>query len=297
MKSKPSLKNLAKRGLLLNLVILLCYILGCTSSTTPTYLKEDIADAIQKICKDEYKVDVRAKLVGSTLWIYLPLEDIFRRPDKPEKSYERFDIGQNRNEFKEGVLKFEYLIRPVPDKERYQQVEFDKSAAQKINHVLRVLLRVLSSSEQTKKGGPQLFCLITADIKNGFLFKEVFYYLDLKKAIYYFISFTEFQHRTVQDMELAPQIIGDKEGQNLNYKDITFEEFIAGQIQNRIQLKFQKPEVDKNADIDKEVLKIVVNTLKIYGFEDFSAVELYNLFTKNTTILNKAAVLESLSKQ
>jgi hypothetical protein len=271
--------------------------LGCTSSTIPTYIKEDIPGAIQKICKNEYKLEVKAKLIDSTLWIYLPLEDIFKRPDKPEKSYERFVVEENKNEFNDGVLKLEYLIKPVPEKEKYQQFEFDKSAAKKINDVLRVLFRVLSSTEQLKKAGPQFFCLITADIKNGFLLKEVFHYLDFKKAVYYFISPTEFQHRTVQEMGLAPQVIGDKEGQNLNYRDITFEEFITGQIQNRIQVKFQRPEVDKNADIDKEVLKIVSNTLKIYGFKDFDGVELNNLFTKNKITLNKADVAEDPAKQ
>jgi len=46
------------------------------------------------------------------------------------------------------------------------------------------------------------------------------------------------------------------------------EEFIADQIQNRIKLKFQKPEVPANADIDKEVLKIVNYTLAAYQFKN-----------------------------
>jgi hypothetical protein len=72
---------------------------------------------------------------------------------------------------------------------------------------------------------------------------------------------------------------------------VTFEEFIAGQIQNRIQLKFNKPEVPKNADIDKEVLKAVISTFRIYDFRDFTNVEVYNAATKNRVILNRTAVL------
>jgi hypothetical protein len=42
-----------------------------------------------------------------------------------------------------------------------------------------------------------------------------------------------------------------------------------------------KPEVEKNADIDKEVTKIVAYTVKTYDFKNFSYVELNNLLTKN----------------
>lgn len=291
MKLKLSLKSLVKRGLLLNLTLLLfCFIFGCTSSTTPTYLKEDITKAIQDICRNDYKIEVKTKLIGQTLWVYIPLEDIFVKADKPEKFVEKFSIEQNRNEFQSGVFKLDYLIKTIPEQEKYQEIKYDKSAAEKVNNIYKVLFRVLFSMEQLKKGGPQFFCVITADIKNGVEIKEIFYYLDLKKLSYNFISRSEFQHRTIEDMQILPEIIGDKEGLYLNYKDITWEEFILGQIQQRIRLKFQKAEVNKNADIDKEILKIVIYTLKTYNFKDFSSVELNNLLTNNKMVLNQAAI-------
>jgi hypothetical protein len=65
---------------------------------------------------------------------------------------------------------------------------------------------------------------------------------------------------------------------------------VAAQIQHRIKLKFEKPEVDKNADIDKEILKIAVYTIKTYGLRNFTSAELNNLVTQNRIILNQAAV-------
>ena len=290
MKSKLFLRNSVKRGLLLNICIIVFLTSGCTSSTTPTYLREDISEAIEDICKNEYRIEIRVKLVGETLWIYIPVEDILVASDKPEKYIEKFEISENQGNFIAGQFRFDYQIKSIPDEEKVQEYKYNKSVLEKVNNVWKVLRRVIFSMERKEDTEPRFFCVITADIKNGIELKDMFYYLDLKKVSYEFISWTEYQHRNIQKVDLVPEAIGDKEGLHIDYKNIDFEEFIANQIRHRIKLKFQKPEVEKNADIDKEILKIVVYTLKTYGFKDFSAVELNNLLTQNKIILNQAAV-------
>lgn len=291
MKSKVFLKNLARYALpLLNLLFISYILSGCISSGEPTYLKEGIVDGIRDISKKEYNIDVTAKLIGQTLWIYIPLEDMFEKSDKPEKFIERFVIEDNKKSFENKTLKIEYLIKNVADKEKSHDIKYSKDAMEKINNVWKALRRVLFSMGQAEKGGPQFICLVTADTKNGFEIKELFYIEDLKKVSYNFISWGEYQHRTIQDTAISADIIGDKEGKHLVYKEITWEQFIINQIEHRIKLKFQKPEVEKNADIDKEILRIVASTLKIYGFRDFSSVELTNLLSNNKTTLNQAAI-------
>ncbi len=284
-----SLKSLVRIGL--NLVFGALFLYGCSSSTTPTFLKENINDAIQDICKKEYKFDVKAKLAGNTLWIYVPLEDIFTPSDKPEKYTEKFTIEHNKEEFNSDTLKVEYLIKAIPEQEKTQEYKYNKDASEKINNVWKVLNRVLFSMDRAKQNEPKFYYLVIADIKNGFEIKEICYYLDLKKVSYVFISWGEFQHRTIQDTGISADIIGDKDGKHLKYNDITMEEFLAWQIQHRIKLKFQKPEVDQKADIDKEVLKIITYTLKAYNFDNFQFLELYNLFTNKKSLFNKAAIL------
>lgn len=295
MKLRLSLRNSVRIGLPLSLCILsspLLYLIsGCSSSTKPTYSKENIVDSIRDICKKEYSLDVKVKLVGRTLWIYLPLEDIIEKAEKPEKYIKRFSIEDNKVSLKEGIFNFEYLIKLVPEKEGYQEIKYSKSAAERLNNAWNALRRVLFSMEHSKEDGLRFICLATADIKNGFQIQDILFHTDLKKVFYGFISWSEYQHRTIQDMQMSPQIIGDKEGLHLNYRDITWEEFIVGQIQQRIKLKFEKPEVERNTDIDKEILKIAAYTLKIYGFRDFSGVDLNNLLTQRKLILNQAAVL------
>jgi hypothetical protein len=290
MKSRLSLKNSVRVALNSLILINLLLLSGCSYATRPTYSKENLSQSIQDICKKEYKLDVKARLVGDTLWVYLPVEDLLVKSDKPEKYVEKFLLERNGTLPNSGSLKFEYLIKPIEDTEKTQEYKYNKSVLEKNNNVWKVLRRVVFSLDRSETGEPKFYSLVTADIKNGFAMKEVFYYLDLKKVSYEYISWGEYQHRAIQDVDLNPQLIGDKEGNYVNYKNITMREFITGQILHRIKLKFQKPEVDKNADIDKEIIKIIAYTVKTYGFKDFNAVELENLVDKNKIVLNQAAL-------
>ena len=289
MKLKRSSKNLVKVGL--KLIPLILFLSACSSSVTPSFLQEDITQAINDICKKEYQLDLVTKLVGQTLWVYMPLEDIVTKPPKPEKYIERFLVEDKQNSLSAGVLKVSYAIKPIAEKEVQQEMSLDKKVNEKIFNVLQVIRRVLFSTDNAKKNNPLFFCIVTADIKNGFQIKQVFYLLDLKKLSYGFISQTEYQHRIVQDTLVSALIIGDSQGTHLDYQNITLEDFIAGQIQNRIRIKFQKPEVEKNVDIDKEVLKIVSYTVNTYNFRNFSLLEMINLLTAKKTTLNHAAIL------
>lgn len=290
MKSKPSLRNSAKLGLL-KICVTLILTSGCSSSTAPTFLKEDINSAIQDICKKEYDIDVTVRTVGSALWIYRPVEDIIEKTDKPEKYTETFSIEENKGDYRQGWFNFEYNIKAVPPEVKYQNIRLKKSIMEKDNDVLRSLYRVLFSADKSKKNEPRFICLVTADIKSGVLLENIFYYQDFKKLFYGFISMTEFQHRNVDEKYKSEDIIGDKEGVALDYRDFTLEEFAAMQVKHRINLKFGKPEVDKNADVDKEITKIITYVLKTYGLKDFTAVELNNLLTENKVILNRQAIL------
>jgi hypothetical protein len=196
MRLKPSLKNLARCVLACSFLFPLSLFVGCTSSTTPTFFKEDIDKSIQTICKNEYGIDVRVRLVEETLWIYLPVEDIFIPAAKPQKYTESFLIEENTPQFANGLFSFDYKIRPAPEEEKTQEWTYDKNAQEKMSNVWKVLRRVIFSLDRTrKKNEPKFYCMITADIKNGFEIQELFYILDLKKVSYGFISWDEYRHR------------------------------------------------------------------------------------------------------
>ena len=296
MKLKLSLRNSASLVLFLNIlfVLLIC---GCTSSTSPSYLKETLTQKIQDICKEEYQLNVTATIVGSTLWVYFPVEDLLEKTDKPEKYVEKFSIEANNVQIKERMLTLDYSIKPVPEKEKFENFRYNKKVAEQQNNIWKVIRRVLFSMGGPEKNAPKFLCIVTADIKNGFEIKQIFFLLDIKKVSYGFFSSEEYRHRIAEEIDSPPEIIGDKTGAHLKYKDITLGEFVTLQIQQRIKLKFQKPEVAEKADIDKEILKVVRYTLNTYGFKDFSEVELNNIVTNNKVILNKAAVLDSPNEE
>ncbi|MCU0651502.1 MAG: hypothetical protein MUC39_00975 [Candidatus Omnitrophica bacterium] len=292
MKLKQYSKNLAKAALSNFILFILIFACGCSSSTTPTYTKETIASGIEDLAKKELKLDIKTKLFENTLWIYLPVEDIFVKAEKPKKSTELFKIEQNKNEFKNAALNIEYAIKTVPKKEQTEDYDVNKNVSEKLGSVWRVVRRVLFSLDH-KRQGPQFIVIVIADTKAGFDIRTVIYTLDLKKVSYGLISNDEYQHRTVQETNIDPKIINDKTGKYLIYKDVLLSDFIAAQIQQRIRLKFQKPELTnpKKVNIDKEIQKIAAFTLRTYGFKDFGEVKLHNLLTNKKVTLNRAAIL------
>lgn len=282
---------MAKSGL--RIIPLILCLSACSSSISPSFLKEDAPQAVQDICKKEYQLDVSSKLVGNTLWVYLPLDNMLSWDDSQKSPTQQiFLVEEKQNIFDQRILKTNYYVKLAKDKaEEKQGPGLDKSVNEKIFKILQVIRRVLFSIDHAKKDLPQFFCIVTADIKNGFEIKQVFYLPDLKKISYGIISQTEYQHRIVQDSAASLLIIADKAGAHLDYRDITLEGFIADQIRCRIRLKFQKPEVTRDADIDKEVLKITAYTLGIYEFKDFNFVEMNNLAANSKIILNQSAIL------
>jgi hypothetical protein len=295
-KLKRYLKNSAKPGLLLNTLLLFSFILGCSSSTKPTFTQKGIPDAVREICKKEYNIDLAAKLVGKTLWVYMPVENMFQALDKPEKSYEKFQIENDDSAFEDNSLKVQYKINPIPDKEITQEVTLSKSFLDKNNQTWRVILRVLCSIDRSKSAEPDFICVVAGDVNKGFEMRQTSYCLDLRKVFYNYISAEEYQHRVIEDFSTLPELIGNRDGSYIHYTDITLKEFVARQIQYRIKTKFQKPEVEKKANIDKEVEKVIATTIKIYGLKDFDDAELNNLANNNKLFLSARAIWERVTK-
>lgn len=300
MKLKQYLMNSAKSGLslnrLLNLSLISVLLCGCTYSTNPTFSKENIPQAISDIAKKEYKIDrLTVKLIGETIWLYMPVENILEKAEKPEKYQERFFINHTNVDYKDRLLKIEYKIKAIPEAEKNQDLTYNKKILEKMNGLLSIVRRVLFSMNREGTTEIVFIYVVVADTKTGIELTQISYYPDLKKFSYNLLSMEEFQHRTIQEANLSPKVIGDQTGAYLDFHNETLEDFIIKQIQYRIKLKFQKPEVAKNADIDKEITRVAAFTFQAYGIKDFDGAELINLYTNNRISFNEAALYATIN--
>ena len=289
-KSRPSLRNSARSARKLVVACLCVCLCGCSAVATPTYTKDKIEKTFQKLMRQEYSADCRVKLVGGTLWVYVPVQDLFEKSEKPEKVKEKFEIQENKSALRSGVLHVSYLVRPIPEQEKLQEYGFNKKEMEKINHAWEVLRRIVFSMDRAERDQIQFYCIIGADVKNGLQLSETIYYKDMLKVLYRFISPDEYHHRIIVDTKLSPAIIGDRLGLSVDYRDIAMSQFLCDQIEHRVNMKFQKPEVSHSADVDKEVIKTIIDTLRIYEFDNFRSAELFNLFTNKKTLISQRAL-------
>jgi hypothetical protein len=285
-KSKRSSRNLAKAALnrycAIALAVSLC---GCSLSSggKPTYTTQNVAKGLQDLALAEYKTDVSVKLFGSTLWVYLPVTDLFIKNPKKEKYPEKFKILKNSGAFSGASFIGEYQIKPVAITDKSQDYKINKEITEKIGTLWKIIRRVLFSVTPAHRDDIKFVAMVIADVKNGFEVKEIFYVRDLKKVSYGLMSIWEFQHRVIQDSSMTPLVIGDKTGRHVEYRDLTLKEFVEQQIQYRISLKFQKPEVEQNVDIDREVSQIITETLRMYELKEIGYVKFKNL-GENTNV-------------
>ena len=77
---KQYLKNTAKcrqrrsvRNLFLTCILLSFLCAGCS----PSYPKENLAQTLTDVCQKEYDVEIQAKLVGKTIIVFIPLDQLF----------------------------------------------------------------------------------------------------------------------------------------------------------------------------------------------------------------------------
>lgn len=307
MKLRLSLRNSAKDALssnpphqlkillpILLILTLLLPALSCNPNTSPTYTTENIVESLTTICKKEFSIRIVVNLAKQTLYVYLPLEEeIFIESDKPQEYLKLFEVTSIESSFHDDTISFGYNIKAIPEAKEAQNKKINPLVSKKMQQVFSALRRVLFSLKHSEDG-PKFFIIATADIKNGVEILETTYIDDFRKVLYGMLSWTEYQHRSLQDIKISLEAIGDLEGKHLEFRDVDFSEFLVEQIKQRLRIKFNRPEVEKGADIDREVLKSIKNVLEIYNFKEVNLLELNNLVTNNKVYLSRAALLDKI---
>jgi len=215
---KPSLKNLL-------LSVLALVLISC--SVPPTYSRQDIAEVIKTICKDEYGMEVNAWLLDETLWVHAPVK--------------LFDES--------GKLKIN------------EEGRADEDLSESLRKISQSIQRALLNMDSP----PIFYCLIKSDIQrlSGIDLIRMNHYelvfvpdqIKLTLGTYglaTLISTKEFENRIVllQAPFIANKILKDNYGRRIDKYNIPLSEFISLLTHQRIFNAFILPEIKDSFEIN-----------------------------------------------
>lgn len=268
------------------------------------------------LARDEFGYeDIKIRDVGRTLWIYLPLRkrivDVKASKGEAKKTVEIFDKITVKN-VQAGWTNDELnLAYDIQKSKTYQKDagygsnysdEYSTAQQELMQAISRTYfdfaeeLRLNSEDPENAKelpGVPTFVVMVIADIEKGVEIESMFNFEDLKKAMSMIPSLTgdEFMKRYVADIRGSMGIIDDLEGQHLNYRDIDMKEFLARQIENRVNFKYVHSVTPPSDDTRQEVLGAISDALQGYQYFAVLGVTLNDQATNTTETLSKADLM------
>jgi hypothetical protein len=142
---------------------------------------------------------------------------------------------------------------------------------------------------------PTFFVIVLADIKSGIEARALITFADLRRAMQDTAFYEEYTRRSVFETPGGnPQIIDDREGKYINYHDISWGEFLTRQIIYRINFKYSRSSLPPSDNPKLEILKVGAETVNGYQFNDFSGIELRDLYTSESLLVGKDRLKEYL---
>lgn len=239
MRSGVRKKNLSSAVCFLSAVLFALSITGCG----PTYPKEKFDESIIRLCKKEYKLDVKVKTVGKTVALYLPLANLLDftfalTPNAGEK-LNQVILSATRVMLSTDAKYEFYCIMAHDVRIPEIQIVIIKS----IEDVRRFMLGDISRGEFGKR--MLIDMRVAPQAQKERAVKDVFDRMNIDK---------KWQDGVMQDFFMSdPATLGDIGywGGKFYIKDIKLQEFLAEQIASRVRLLFK----DNKALADSLVLK------------------------------------------
>jgi hypothetical protein len=215
------------------LLIAACFLSSALflSGCGPTYPKEKTKESIIRLCKKEYKLDVKVEIAGKTVAIYLPLTNLLDftfalTPDASEKinqvilSVTRVVLSTDAKYGFYCVMAHDVRIPEI-------QIVIIKS----VEDVRRFLLGDISRGEYGKR--MLIDMRVSPQAQKERAIKDVFDKMKIEK---------KWQEDVMQDFFRAePATLGDIGYWNGRFylKDVNLKEFLAEQIASRIRISFR----------------------------------------------------------
>lgn len=205
--------------------LLLTVLLGCG----PTYPKEKFTESILKVCKKEYKLDVKAEAVGKTIAIYVPLPNLidftFAVTKEASEKINNVILGVSRVALSTNA-KFDFYCVIAHD---IRIPEIQIVIIKSVDDVKRFLLNDISRSEYAKR--MLIDIRLSPQSQKERAIKEVFEKMGVDK---------KWQEQVMNDFFRAqPTALSDIGYWNDHFyiKDIALPEFLAEQVASRIKME------------------------------------------------------------
>jgi hypothetical protein len=210
------------------IIFAMVVLVGCT----PTYPKERLRESIVKVCRDEYKLDVKVTTIGKTIAIYVPLDNLidftFAVTKSASEKINDVILSVSRVALSTDAAYGFYCIIAHDIRIPEIQIIIIKS----VDDVKRFLLNDISRSEYSKRMLVDIRFSPQAQKERAI--KEVFDKMNLDRR---------WQEDVLNDFfRSEPTALGDIGYWNGRFyiKDISLAEFMAEQIANRIRLAFRE---------------------------------------------------------
>lgn len=194
----------------------------------PTYPKEKFADSIVRICKQEYKLDVKVAVVGKTVAIYVPLPELwdmtFSLTKQAGEEINNVILSVSRVSLSTDAKCDFYVV--IAHDVRIPEIQI--VLIKYVDDVKRFMLNDISRGEFSKR--MLIDKRISPQAKKEHAIKEVFEKMGLDK---------KWQDAVMNDFFRAqPAALGDIGYWNDRFyvKDISLPEYLAEQIASRVRI-------------------------------------------------------------
>ncbi len=277
--------------------ILLSVLVGSCAPPTPATTTNEASKKLTTILIEELKYPAVVKAFPNTVWVYLPLDGNMLElkaaaatPPPTVQVQEGFAIQNLAVTSKEKIFDIEYdiaSIRKYPKNSSYA-FSYSEEFSKKYSEVRSSIFRAYADLAKP----PDFFVILLADIKTGLEIKTLLYFGDLKRGMSDPSFSEEFQRRNITDEPAGDtEIIGDKEGRHVKFREVSWEEFIRLQIQAQIRFQYQQSSLTAPDDVRAAIQKITAQVMTTYNFTDFEAVQFKDLGNNETVTVPKDELL------
>lgn len=219
------------------LVYSIC-IFGLLSGCGPTYPKEKVQEGIVNLCNKEYKVTVDTKIVGNTVAVYLPVENLFdavlNLDTKASKKINDVILGVSRVSLSTDA-KFDFYVVIAQDP---KTPEVEIVYIRYVDDIKRFLLGDISREQYSSRAVIMLKTPPQAERER--VLKDLFSKLNIEDSDEIIKGYLE----TEQDVSAIGEI--SYWHNKFFIKEINISEFLASQIEERIKMEFRV-----NRDLNK----------------------------------------------